>query len=654
MKVNDSASGSLQNNHQKIDAETVYALSPKIKETRLLDDWVIWLEQRPNQGGRTTALIRRWGHLDCQPKELTPSPWNIRSRMHGYGGGALTLASAGDTIFLAWVDESNGCLWYQEWSALKNCRDEGFTLDALNNPCCLSKLNDCHLGDGLIDLKQMIWLGVMEKEGRDYFVKFSLFEEFQEPKVIYRAEDFLGYPKLNPNGNRLVWVEWKKPYMPWDRSSLFAARLTDCNRLDSIKLLAGTSSRSSSSVSVFQPIWFSNNQIIFSEDQTGWWNVKLLDLDDSEDLMPQSKNILNLKAESAMPQWVAGMSTISKSDDNILALSCKHSIWTLNLVNKCGLRINIDLPFEDMSYLDSHNGRAVLIGSNPFQEATIVEVDLTKNSYKSQVKNNNSFPFSKELISVGENLWFKGFKNSKTHAWYYPPLPILYDKSPLLVKVHSGPTFMSSRGLNLPIQFWTSRGWSVLDVNYSGSTGFGREYRDRLRHGWGNADVFDCCAAVNELIRLGKVSREHIAIEGSSAGGFTALACLSSTNIFRVSSCKYPVADLINMLHTTHRFESGYLQYLIGGLEDYYSEYLQRSPINNTKRISTPVIFFHGLKDNVVCLDQVSTMVNKLKNNDIPVELHTYSNEGHGFRDASVNVEVLELTEKFFLKHLKL
>ncbi len=654
MKLNGSASESLQNNYQKIDAENVVSLTPKLKETRLLDGWVAWLEQRPNEGGRTTILIRRWGQFDCQPKELTPSPWNIRSRIHGYGGGAFTLESAGDKLGLAWVDASNDCLWFKEWSGLQNVCEENPTLKELNNPLCLSKLNDWHLGDGLIDLGKMIWLGVMEKEDRDYLVTFSLLDKLQEPKIIYRAADFIGYPKLSPNTRNLAWVEWQRPNMPWDKSSLMVGRLLDFERLDSIQLLAGTCSKSSKLISVFQPMWLKNNQLLISDDQNGWWNLKLLEIDNAQGLRSQFKNIFKIKAESALPQWVAGMSTIAKSDEDIAVLSCKESIWSLNLISNCGALIKIDIPFDEMSYLDANNGRAVLIGSNPFQEPTIVEIDLKKKSYNCQRRKNSAYSLPKKLISPGEDLWFKGYNKCNTHAWYYPPLPILHDKSPLIVKVHSGPTSMASRGLNLSIQFWTSRGWGVLDINYSGSTGFGREYRDRLRNGWGNVDAFDCCAAVQELIKLGKASREYIAIEGSSAGGFTALRCLSSSDLFRVASCKYPVTDLVSMLKTTHRFEEGYLDYLVGNIRDNYSNYFERSPINNIDKISTPVIFFHGLKDNVVCLEQVRKMADKLNANKVPVEFHTFKNEGHGFRDAISNIKVLELTEKFFLKHLRL
>ena len=207
MKFKGSASGSTQNNFKKIEAEDVFALTPKIKETHLLDDWVIWLEQRPNQGGRTTVLIRRWGQFDCQAQELTPSPRNLRSRIHGYGGGALTLESVGDKLGLTWVEDSNGSLWYQEWSGLEDLCEETATLKELNQPLCLCRPKNFNLGDGLIDLGKMMWLGVMEKEGRDYLVTFSLLKELQEPTILYTANDFIGYPKLSPNAKKLAWVE---------------------------------------------------------------------------------------------------------------------------------------------------------------------------------------------------------------------------------------------------------------------------------------------------------------------------------------------------------------------------------------------------------------------------------------------------------------
>ena len=211
---------------------------------------------------------------------------------------------------------------------------------------------------------------------------------------------------------------------------------------------------------------------------------------------------------------------------------------------------------------------------------------------------------------------------------------------------------MAGCGLNLGILYWTSRGWGVVDVNYGGSTGFGRAYRDRLKGRWGEVDVFDCSAAAKSLVALGKADRQFIAIEGGSAGGFTTLASLCFTDVFSVGACRYGVSDLISMAQETHRFEMGYLDYLVGLWPNDCEIYQDRSPLNNAEKIDCPVIFFQGLKDKVVLADQTERMAAVLRKKKIPVELHTYAEEGHGFRDERVKIQVLEATEKFFRKHL--
>ncbi|AAP99128.1 MULTISPECIES: alpha/beta hydrolase family protein [Prochlorococcus] len=635
-----------------LDAKTVCASSPNIKEPRLIDDWVLWLEQRPNEGGRTTALVRPWGKTDCSPQELTHFKWNIKSSIHGYGGAALAAVCSCDQIFLTWVDHSDGCLWSQSWQGLQTSLEKKEPLlIQLTEPICLSKKADFYLGDGLIDLKKMRWLGVMEKDDRDYLVSFSLNDALQEPKVIYIAKDFLGYLKLSPNSNKLAWVEWQKPSMPWDQSELCLASVSDEGELSSHKIFVNPLINSSKKVSVFQPTWLNNDQLVFAEDSNDWWNLKRIDF--KNDLISNYKHICNIQAEFAMPQWIAGMSTIAISQDRILALSCKNTTWKLNLINHNQKTINIDLPFDNLSYLDANQGRVILIAGNSFKESSLLEVDLVEKPYTYKLEEKNSI-LNQDEISVAEDFWFKGFHGRITHALYYAPNPRRFNVIPLLVKIHSGPTSMASRGLNLSTQFWTSRGWAVVDVNYGGSTGFGRDYRDRLREGWGTVDVVDCYSAVKELLKLGKAHNNYIAIEGSSAGGFTALASLCYSKIFNAAACKYPVTDLIDMSETTHRFESNYLDYLVGPLSKNKEKYYDKSPINHIKKITSPVIFFHGMKDKVVKLEQVNKIFFGLKKNQIPVELYTFRDQGHGFRDALVNIEVLELTERFFNVHLGL
>jgi dipeptidyl aminopeptidase/acylaminoacyl peptidase len=239
-------------------------------------------------------------------------------------------------------------------------------------------------------------------------------------------------------------------------------------------------------------------------------------------------------------------------------------------------------------------------------------------------------------------------------CWFYPPLGGADSGSPLLVRGHSGPTAMASTGLSLVTQFWTSRGWGVVDVNYGGSTGFGRAYRERLDGQWGVVDVADCAAAALALVGQGKASPDRVAIEGSSAGGFTVLAALCFTDVFRAGACRYGVGDLSALATDTHRFEARYLDTLVGPWPGARTTYEERSPLLHADRIRCPVIFFQGLDDNVVPPAQTENMALALSRADVPVEVHLYPGEGHGFRDSQVRIQVLEATEAFFRRHFQL
>ena len=643
---------SLQNHIPPLKAFEAVGQIPTLKEPMLLGDFVLWLEQRPDEGGRTTALIRPWMQIDCEPQELTPAPIDLKTRIHGYGGGAFTASKQGKLIVICWVNACNGCLWLQHWIENdKNTINRFNYLKALKEPICLSKKEKFYLAGGLIDRKRNRWLGVMEKNNQDYIVQFILNKEFKDPKILYQAKDFIGYLTLSPNSNYLSWIEWQAPYMPWDSSQLLIAQFDERGTIVNSKIVLGEMGQQNKQVSVFQPLWLSSGEIIASEDQTGWWNVILGSLNSPLDETKWSR-LWPMDAETAMPQWVLGMSTLAVSGEKIVVAVCRQGSWQLCLLTKEGLVDLIDQPFNDLSGLYAQEGRVLAIAGDFSHKLGLLELDLhTQNwEYSYPIE----FSISNEQFSKPRAFLFKGFKDQITHSWYYPPIHPEKECSPLLVKSHSGPTSMARTSLDLEIQFWTSRGWGVVDVNYGGSSGFGRIYRERIESFWGEVDVIDCISAANALVEAGIANKKYIAIEGSSSGGFTALGCLASSDIFKVAACKYPVSDLISMSQLTHRFEANYLDYLIGKPELCSRYYAERSPINNSNKIKSPVIFFQGMKDKVVNPDQTKNIYKSLLTNNIPVELHNFDNEGHGFKDGITKVKVLELTEEFFRKYLKI
>ncbi len=638
-----------------LDAEKVYGEVPIFKEPRIIGNWVIWLEQRPKEKGRTTALIRPWGQKDFVPQELTPYPCDLRTKIHGYGGAPLAATFIGSDLILTWVDNYDNCLWMRSWSSEKdNSKPSSrpFKLTPKIESICISKTHNSFLAGGVIDLEKNLWIGLMEDKKGDHIVSYSLDKTHQNPTFIYSSEGFLGYLALNFKDRKLAWIEWEKTSMPWDSNALKLAKLDQDGHIKRILTFNSEYFKFKGKISFFNPIWSNKGDLFVAEDTSGWWNLTQIKTDTENKSITIFQNKWTIKAEIAFPQWVLGMSSFSCVGDDLVGAFAKDGSWNLALFQEKGSIQIIDQPFNDFSGLHSYQNRLVAIASGSVISEGIFEMDLMDKSWDHTPS--SAFRLDPQKISIGESFWFKGSNESKVHAWYYPPLTSHNFLPPLLVKSHSGPTGMARCGLDLEVQFWTSRGWAVVDVNYGGSTGFGREYRDRLKGNWGLVDVLDCAKAAQTLIKSSKVNKDCIAIMGSSASGFTTLGCLISTDIFNVAACKYAVTDLISMANSTHRFEEFYLDYLIGNIEFDCEQFIQRSPSKNANKINIPLILFHGLKDRVIRFDQSIVIKDELLKRKIPVEINLYKNEGHGFKDGKVKVDVLKKTETFFRKYLNI
>ena len=635
---------------EPLAARVALGRSPVLRDPQLVGDWVLWLEQRPQERGRTTALIRPWQATDRKPQELTPTPCNLRSRVHDYGGGVLACHADGDRLQLVWIDDGDGCLWSQLWQGLNQTGPSAAALEAVAPPRRLTQPGSV-LADGLIDPHRQRWLGVMEAEGRDWLVSVDLQRDDQTPAVLHTPRDFAGYVALSPDGRQLAWVEWEQPWMPWDASSLWVASLDDAGMPEQPTRVAGSDRSRPERLSVFQPQWLPDGRLLVAEDRNGWWNLMVSPID-SRPTPSSWHQPWPMQAETAMPQWIYGMSTTAWDGEEVVAAICDQGLWQLKRLANDGTVRAVEQPFNDLAGLRAADGRAVAIASNANTGMGLLELELSSGHWTHSPASPSVL--APEQISHAEALWFEGSRGRRTHAWYYPPLGASQGPAPLLVKGHSGPTAMARTGLNLGIQFWTSRGWGVVDVNYGGSTGFGRAYRDRLQTGWGVVDVEDCAAAARALIASGQAHPDQIAMEGGSAGGFTTLACLCFTNVFRAGACRYAVSDLTAMACDTHRFEARYLDGLVGAWPQERAVYEQRSPLHHADQIRCPVIFFQGLKDQVVPPEQTERMATALRDNGIAVEVLTFPEEGHGFRDSAVQIAVLEATEAFFRRHLGL
>jgi dipeptidyl aminopeptidase/acylaminoacyl peptidase len=637
-----------------VPAAVAVGRTASFREPQLAEGRLFWLEQRPRQQGRTTLLLRE--STEGPVLELTPGSWNLRSRVHEYGGGAVAVQGSS----VVFVNDGDRCLWCLDLPEAPLTGPDAAPRQAsppTPRPLTTPAPSEAPraFADGLIDRPRRRWLGVMEEGGGDQLVTVPL--EGGEPRTLRRAADFCGYAVLSPSGSHLAWVEWQQPFMPWQRSQLWLGRFDAAGALVEERCIAGSSGGDPQAISVFQPLW-AGPDLVVANDRSGWWNLERLAAAEALDaaIEPHWQPLLPLEAEFALPQWVYGMRTTAWDGSRLIAAACRQGRWQLGRVgldrsDPAGWQ-PLELPFDDLAGLQAENGRLVAIAGSPTTPAGLLELQPASGAWSHTPA--GPCPLAAAAISRPEPIWFSGADDRPSHAWYYPPTGGGDAAAPLLVKGHGGPTAMASTALNLGVQFWTSRGWGVVDVNYGGSTGFGRAYRERLDGQWGVLDVADCAAAARALVAAGRACADRIAIEGSSAGGFTVLAALCSTDVFRAGACRYGVADLGALARDTHRFEAHYLDGLVGPWPAARQIYEARSPLQHAENIRVPVIFFQGLDDKVVPPEQTERMALALSANGVPVEVHLFPGEGHGFRASDVQIRVLEATEAFFRRHLEL
>ncbi len=637
-----------------LTAAQVVAASPVLREPRLNGGRLFWLEQRPSEQGRTTLLMQVGGD---PPLELTCGR-NLRSRVHDYGGGCY--AVAGPTV--VFIDDSDRGPWRLELAAGADAALDDAPAPAQRLIPPADPQRPRAFADGLIDQQRSRWIGVMEQDGRDHLVSVPL--SGGEPQVLHTPADFVGYAVLSPAGSHLAWVEWQQPSMPWERSQLWLGRIDPNGQLVDIRPLAGSDAAAAGAsaagaISIFQPLW-AGPDLVVANDRSGWWNLERLAEAEAlaADAEPHWQCLLPMAAEFAMPQWVYGLRTTAWDGQQLLAAACRNGFWELGRLRPSAtgeLPLSwqpLELPFNDLAALDAESGRLVAVAAAPDRGSGLLQLDITSGRWQHEPA--AATALEPAVISPPQALWFEGHGGQATQAWYYPPLGAPTPEAPLLVKGHSGPTAMARTGLSLSIQFWTSRGWGVVDVNYGGSTGFGRAYRERLQGQWGVVDVADCIAAARTLVAAGQASAERIAMEGGSAAGFTVLAALCHDDAIRAGACRYPVTDLAALAGGDHRFEARYFDGLIGPWPAAKAIYDARSPLHHAERIHRPVILFHGLDDRVVPPKQSEQLALALGERGVPVQLHLFPGEGHGFRSGAVQQQVLEATEAFFRRHFQL
>ena len=476
----------------------------------------------------------------------------------------------------------------------------------------------------------------------------------RQPEVLVEGHDFFSSARLSPDGRRLAWLAWDHPNMPWDSTALFLAELDDGGApAGEPTLVAGAAGASRSPESVFQPEWSPDGSALcFVSDRSGWWNLHRYDL-----ASKVTKPLVRKAAEFGQPQWNFAMSTYAFAGrDRIVTAYSANGLGKLALLDlNSGKLQDLDLPFTDFSSVRAHGDRVVFRGGASDIPASIVRLDLASGSHEilRQATRAADDPAIKRCFSKARSVTFPTKGGKKAHGLYYPPHNPDYkapagEKPPLVVRCHGGPTSAASSTLNLNIQYWTSRGIAVLDVNYGGSTGYGRAYRERLKSNWGVVDVDDCVNGAKYLAQKGWADRRRSVMTGGSAGGYTTLAALTFRTYFQGGASHFGVSDLAALAKDTHKFEARYLDGLIGKYPEQAALYRARSPLFHADRLTKPVIFFQGDEDAIVPPDQAERMYEALRRKRIPVGYLLFAGESHGFRQAANIQRTLDAELAFY------
>ncbi len=572
---------------------------------------IYWIEMRPSEAGRY-VIVRHTP--DGETTDVTPKSFNARTRVHEYGGGDYIVSDG--TVYFSNFDDQR--LYKQALGA---------------QPLALTPAVEMRYADPIVDHKRGRVICVREdhtggNEAVNTLVSINV-EDGSDALILVSGNDFYSSPRLSPDGKRLAWLTWNHPNMPWDGTELWIGELAEDGSLAQTVRVAGGVEES-----IFQPEWSPDGVLYFVSDQSGWWNLHRRNEDGS------TQSLHEMQAELGMPQWVFGMSMYAfESRERIICAYIEKGSWRLaSLDTRTGKFETIETAYTDITYLRASKGRAVFRGGSPTNSAAIVELDLSTG--KAEVlRRSNELQIDPGYFSIAQPVEFPTESGKAAHAFFYPPRNRDFvapegELPPLLVKSHGGPTSAATTTLALGIQYWTSRGIGVLDVNYGGSTGYGREYRERLKDTWGIVDVDDCANGAGYLVERGEVDGNRLMITGGSAGGYTTLCALTFRDRFKAGASHYGVSDCEALAKETHKFESRYLDGLIGPYPERADLYRERSAIHHVDRLSCPVIFFQGLEDKVVLPNQAEMMVEALRAKGLPVAYVPFEGEQHGFRRA--------------------
>ena len=608
-----------------ISARSLVEGVSSITEMSIDGEDVWWSESRPDEGGRVAIMLQS---SKGTPREVTPPEANVRSRVHEYGGGAWCVADQylyyvdfgdqrirrispdGQLNFLT-PEPPEGQLW--------RFADGRITPDGASVVC----IREVHhqFDDGM----------VIEPDNQ--IVSIATDGSFQIKELVVGA-DFYAFPRPSPDGEFIAWVQWLHPSMPWYGTELWVGQVVDGQIINARKLEGG------SGESVMQPEWSAQTDLYFLSDRSGWSNLYRYSSEGSSLVGGGEFDI-------AGPLWGLGQSRYAITHESEIYFAARKS--TNDALFKNSTEIEIAQWSTIHAVRSTASGLPTVVAATYQDQSAIFQMTPEKKILFEPTPHGVPVGYLSDPV----NMTFPTFDGGEAHALFYEPAHPEFkgsrgERPPLLVLAHGGPTGSARRELQLALRYWTSRGWAVVDVNYRGSTGYGRSFMEALDGEWGVKDVQDCVAAAQYLVREGQVDSKRLAIKGGSAGGFTVLAALAFHEVFSAGASRYGVADLETLARDTHKFESRYLDRLVGTYPDEQDVYVERSPINHSEKFNCPMIILQGADDAVVPQNQADHVVSALKRNGIPHAYLLFEGEGHGFRKAENIVSALEGEYSFF------
>ena len=610
-----------------ISPDLIVAETVRLMDLTLTDEAIYWLEMRPQEQGR--YVIVRMG-ADGQAGDVNSAPFNARTRVHEYGGAPFLVVGQG--VYFSNFDDQR--IYHQSGDGA---------------PTPITRADGCRYADAQFDATRSRLLCVREDHSHGAAEPTNSIvgigtdgPSLGVETVLCQGADFYASPRLSPDATQLAWVSWSHPNMPWDGSQLWLADLDAEGCPQTPRLIAGGPEES-----VMQPEFSPGGRLYFVSDRSGWWNLYRTADGAPEALCPMA-------AEFGVPPWVfADRRYVIESEQRIVCAYQEQGVGRLASLHPESRQLaTIDVPYTALAYLQASAGRVAFLAASPGESDTLVTLDLETSEIE-VVRRSSPVAIDPENLSSPEAIEFATENALSAYGFYYPPRNCDYcgpagESPPLLVISHGGPTGYSTDTLKLSVQYWTSRGFAVLDVNYGGSSGHGREYRQRLRGQWGVVDVDDCVNGARHLVQAGLADPQRLAIRGNSAGGYTTLSALTFRDVFRAGASYYGVSDLQSLIDETHKFESRYLDGLIGDYPACADLYKERSPIHFVSRLSCPVIFFQGLEDRIVPPAQAQTMVDALRAEGLPVAYIAFAGEQHGFRGAATIKRALEAELYFY------